>query len=332
MNKDKQYPAEVFTWMITVAQMPILYYGRLPMHDLYQVFQSGKDVIKGFDGHPGVGDIDEKEFSELLRGFLSIANLQGIGGTPGAQAAGLTCKIVGDEVISLGDDEAMENLRKDKMQRNLEHKILSYDEVMQIIDKGYLTNPAAVDMEKYLMRQWKKSETDAVEITRHLVIGFRTGDDLMIGLSELIGAIGMTEKGVTADELQVMLDRVKELYSTSGQMVLYGWSPNELYRKTYGTEVPKVNMGADGLPVEPLPFGATLVPGSSSMAAYMKEHSEELKKAGVEFDLEASAGRYTGKTMTPEGKMQRSRSKKVYSNDPCPCGSGRKYRDCHGRQ
>ncbi|MBQ9613337.1 MAG: SEC-C domain-containing protein [Lachnospiraceae bacterium] len=23
--------------------------------------------------------------------------------------------------------------------------------------------------------------------------------------------------------------------------------------------------------------------------------------------------------------------KKVYPNDPCPCGSGKKYKNCHGR-
>lgn len=26
------------------------------------------------------------------------------------------------------------------------------------------------------------------------------------------------------------------------------------------------------------------------------------------------------------------KSKKIYPNDPCPCGSGKKYKKCHGRR
>ena len=27
----------------------------------------------------------------------------------------------------------------------------------------------------------------------------------------------------------------------------------------------------------------------------------------------------------------RREGKKIYPNDPCPCGSGKKYKKCHGR-
>ena len=33
---------------------------------------------------------------------------------------------------------------------------------------------------------------------------------------------------------------------------------------------------------------------------------------------------------TPK-KPQQRKNKKVYPNDPCPCGSGKKYKNCHGR-
>ena len=81
MDKNKQYPAEVFTWMITVAQMPALYYGTIPMKDLYKVFQSGKDMIPGHDGAPGAAEIGEHEFGDLLRGFIAMRNMPGVAGT-----------------------------------------------------------------------------------------------------------------------------------------------------------------------------------------------------------------------------------------------------------
>ena len=28
---------------------------------------------------------------------------------------------------------------------------------------------------------------------------------------------------------------------------------------------------------------------------------------------------------------KRRTDKKIYPNDPCPCGSGKKYKNCHGR-
>jgi preprotein translocase subunit SecA len=33
---------------------------------------------------------------------------------------------------------------------------------------------------------------------------------------------------------------------------------------------------------------------------------------------------------TPAGKKQPIRVEKVGRNDPCPCGSGKKYKRCHG--
>ena len=33
----------------------------------------------------------------------------------------------------------------------------------------------------------------------------------------------------------------------------------------------------------------------------------------------------------PKKSVQRT-EKKIYPNDPCPCGSGKKYKQCHGRK
>ena len=39
----------------------------------------------------------------------------------------------------------------------------------------------------------------------------------------------------------------------------------------------------------------------------------------------------TNKDDTAVKQPKRRTDKKIYPNDPCPCGSGKKYKNCHGR-
>lgn len=332
MDRNKQYPAELFTWLIILMQMPVLYYGTIPISDLYRIFQSGKDRIPGRDGAPGVAEIGESEFQELLRGIIAMRSIPGIAGTPGAEAAGLTCWIDGDEVVAISNADDLKAIRAEKKKWKVSTRILNYDEVMQVITKGYIETPESRQLETYLKEKWQKSDAEAVTIIRHLAIGFRTGDDFGVGLNELSRALGTNtpEKSVTMDELNEMVSLVMNLYHVTGQMDRGGWAPAELAKQRYGT-VPHIELGPDGMPKGPLPEGVILVPGSAVSAAVMQEHGDELRRAGVNFDVNASASRYAGKVVTPEGTVQRGRPRKVYPNDPCPCGSGRKFRDCHGR-
>ena len=76
----------------------------------------------------------------------------------------------------------------------------------------------------------------------------------------------------------------------------------------------------------------TITAGSTKAAAMLKEASPELAKLGLSVDLNSNAGTIPVIGM-PEGvngpvvTMQ----KKVYPNDPCPCGSGKKYKKCCGK-
>ena len=40
----------------------------------------------------------------------------------------------------------------------------------------------------------------------------------------------------------------------------------------------------------------------------------------------------TNKDETSAKEPKRRTDKKIYPNDPCPCGSGKKYKNCHGRK
>ncbi len=64
-----------------------------------------------------------------------------------------------------------------------------------------------------------------------------------------------------------------------------------------------------------------IVPGSTIAANMLKNASAELATMGVKVDFDSNA------TVVADGEMQ----KKIYPNDPCPCGSGKKYKKCCGR-
>jgi preprotein translocase subunit SecA len=51
------------------------------------------------------------------------------------------------------------------------------------------------------------------------------------------------------------------------------------------------------------------------------EREEVAKVTGTNKDAEAGVA-----------EPKRRKDKKIYPNDPCPCGSGKKYKQCHGRQ
>lgn len=61
----------------------------------------------------------------------------------------------------------------------------------------------------------------------------------------------------------------------------------------------------------------TIVPGSSKAAEMLRESVPYLNKMGIPVDLDGNAVKV---------------EKKIYPNDPCPCGSGKKYKKCCGRK
>ena len=94
-----------------------------------------------------------------------------------------------------------------------------------------------------------------------------------------------------------------------------GQMPNELKRR----EV------TGGMP--------TIVPGSSHAAAMLRDAAPQLKEMGIPVDLEGSADIIsTSLYHNGLGVNVVNVEKKIYPNDPCPCGSGKKYKKCCGRK
>lgn len=77
----------------------------------------------------------------------------------------------------------------------------------------------------------------------------------------------------------------------------------------------------------------TIVPGSSCAAAMLRDAAPHLGELGIPIDLDGNADTITT-AMYPNGLGGQvvCVEKKIYPNDPCPCGSGKKYKKCCGRK
>lgn len=94
-----------------------------------------------------------------------------------------------------------------------------------------------------------------------------------------------------------------------------GHKPNELIRREF----------AGGMP--------TIVSGSSHAAAMLRDAAPQLKEMGIPIDLEGNAD-IISNSFYPNGLGRNvvNVEKKIYPNDPCPCGSGKKYKKCCSRK
>jgi hypothetical protein len=80
------------------------------------------------------------------------------------------------------------------------------------------------------------------------------------------------------------------------------------------------------------PETLTIVPGSTNAAEILATGREQFESMGMHVDFDTTA------TNIPiinfdngiNGTMMTS-TKKVYPNDPCPCGSGKKHKKCCGK-
>lgn len=94
-------------------------------------------------------------------------------------------------------------------------------------------------------------------------------------------------------QLRELIGLVMDAHSSTRMIENRGYAPGELPRRPYTGQRP------------------ILVPGSRMAASMLQEAAPQIEKMGL--------GLKTG-------------AEKVYPNDPCPCGSGKKYKKCCGRK
>ena len=126
----------------------------------------------------------------------------------------------------------------------------------------------------------------------------------------------MTEANIEFEEKMIneLLELLVAAHNNTRMKENRGYKPSEMVRKKSVDKMP------------------TIVPASSNAAAILKDAAPQLEAMGVPVDLNGNTD-VIQTTMFPiglNGEPIRV-EKKIYPNDPCPCGSGKKYKKCCGK-
>ena len=127
----------------------------------------------------------------------------------------------------------------------------------------------------------------------------------------------MTEANIEFEEKMIneLLELLVVAHNNTRMKENRGYKPSEMARK---------------MPVDKMP---TIVSTSSKAAAILKDAVPQLQAMGVPVDLNGNTD-VIQTTMFPRGLNEEPIrvEKKIYANDPCPCGSGKKYKKCCGKK
>lgn len=118
------------------------------------------------------------------------------------------------------------------------------------------------------------------------------------------------DKIPTMDDLNSLMPYINEFLNSINNRNRKGWPPEELFKKQH----------PNGLTSMP-----TIMPGSAHFAKQLKEAEPMLRAMGANVDYSSID------SFATVGQYGERRLVKVGRNDPCPCGSGKKYKRCHGR-
>lgn len=125
--------------------------------------------------------------------------------------------------------------------------------------------------------------------------------------------------GLQGYEISMNMNRANEILSYVMQMA----NSIRLWSNNGHTPIELAKMH----PVKP--ENLTIVPGSTRAAEGLKEIEDDLKQMGIRVDTQQTATELPAFTYPDgmNGSMIKG-VKKVYPNDPCPCGSGKKFKKC----
>ena len=226
------------------------------------------------------------------------------------------CILLDDKVIV---KEALKDnvyLRIEASQGDKKFYIPSSDEIVEYTENGYpVSDPYYSRLKTFFIEELDmdldKSEEYMPAIWNRVSMGNSLAD-----IMEMLGGQGIVFPSEKA--MRKFVSLMTDVNNHTRMLSNRGWTPNEMLRQ---------------MPAGPDGRKPAIVPMSSEAARLLGEAADELKERGFDVDLDYNADEITTMSM-PDGISGRTvvGKKKIYPNDPCPCGSGKKYKKCCGRK
>uniref|UniRef100_UPI004056654E SEC-C metal-binding domain-containing protein n=1 Tax=Acetatifactor sp. TaxID=1872090 RepID=UPI004056654E len=191
------------------------------------------------------------------------------------------------------------------MQASKDFYIPTAEEVLDYNRNLYLSKePAYQKLREFFQKEIGLSYRDADDEAAEVWEKIQYNVDFQDMFQYLIDLYG---EELTDRRLDRLINLLQNANNHTRLQIHRGHTPNEIMqsdiRKGYFNQPP------------------VMVPGSTTAANMLKNVSVELATMGVKIDLDSNV------TVVEDGKRQ----KKIYPNDPCPCGSGKKFKKCCGK-
>lgn len=211
--------------------------------------------------------------------------------------------------LQLFEDEEFGYLLRQQMDKDF--YIPSAQQIDEICRTGYEASSSEYKkLESFFIKKLKFSYEQAVTWCLQVWANSYEGESP----SKIINK--MTEANIEFEEKMIneLLELLVTAHNNTRMKENRGYKPSEMVRKKSVDKMP------------------TIVPASSNAAAILKDAAPQLQAMGVPVDLNGNTD-VIQTTMFPiglNGEPIRV-EKKIYPNDPCPCGSGKKYKKCCGK-
>lgn len=292
-------------WMETCINAGELLYGEFPMKVFHKLYETRcpktttEEVMEYYD-ESLMMLCDGEMFTPLIATSDPILSVFKEADEAGNSYASLHFDIT-----------ELQTLRKEQSLPGLEYWIPSAAQIEELVENGYIRTKEMTAFEKEIMRlggdpifipsMWAKVSTGKMDMN----------DAMNEGLKEAAATYADSEHGApTLDQLNGSLCYLNEFLNMVNLRDRKGWPPRELFKK----------MHPHGLTQMP-----TIMPGSAAFARQLKEAEPQLRAMGANVDYSSID------SFATIGQYGERRVIKVGRNDPCPCGSGKKYKQCHGR-
>ena len=225
------------------------------------------------------------------------------------------CVLQGNKLITRSTLKNDLYLELEKSQRDMDYYIPSRREVEEIMTYGYPAGESYCrNMRSFVMNEFELDPEEADDLTAEMWSDLNMGHDV----HDILSRLSEDEYVFSSEEgMGQFMELFMKLNAETRMWIHKGHNPKEVSR----THPPFAN---GRMP--------TIVPGSSHAAAMLQEIMPEIEKRGFTVDLDSNAVEVTQTEVSGDQKIISMNRKKVYPNDPCPCGSGKKFKYCCGRK
>lgn len=289
-------------WLVKCIHFFIQYYGIAPIEVIYEMYrQKVKDSIDEMIGMLWEMPVD------IVESCLFTMDKLGMEGWPKENPLYSEKGIFVH--LQLFEDAEFDYLLRQQMDKDF--YIPSAQQIDEICRNGYEASSSAYKkLESFFIKKLKFSYEQAVTWCLQVWANSYEGESP----SKIINK--MTEANIEFEEKMIneLLELLVAAHNNTRMKENRGYKPSEMVRKKSVDKMP------------------TIVPASSNAAAILKDAAPQLEAMGVPVDLNGNTD-VIQTTMFPiglNGEPIRV-EKKIYPNDPCPCGSGKKYKKCCGK-